>query len=202
MLKIDEVIVVEGKYDKIKLSQFIDGTVIETSGFRIFNDPRLRALLAEAAGRRGLIVMTDSDNAGFQIRRYLRSFIDEAHITNVYVPAIAGKEKRKKTASASGTLGVEGLSEELITKALADAGVICSDTEGKSTGRFTTLDLYRLGLSGKRNSRRKLEKLLDILGLPQQFSTKETLDALGILMTKEAFAALVEEHSAELASMD
>ena len=202
MLKIDEVIVVEGKYDRIKLAQFIDATVIETSGFRIFNEPGLRALLTETAEKRGLIVLTDSDNAGFQIRRYLRSFIDETHIRNVYVPVREGKERRKKKASASGTLGVEGLSEELITKALADAGVIFSDTEEKNTERFTTLDLYRLGLSGKRNSRRKLVKLLDILGLPQQLSTKETLDALSILMTKEAFAAIVEEHSAELATMD
>ena len=95
MLRIDEVIVVEGKYDRIKLSRFLDATILETSGFGIFHDSSLRALLAEAAEKRGLVVLTDSDNAGFQIRRYLRSFIDDSLIKNVYVPVEYGKEKRK-----------------------------------------------------------------------------------------------------------
>ena len=152
MLKIDEVIAVEGKYDRIKLNRFIDATIIETSGFRIYNNPTLRKLLSDSAAKRGLIVLTDSDNAGFQIRRYLRSFIDDKYITNVYVPAVKGKEKRKRTASASGIMGVEGLNEEIICKALTDAGIETGKAPVTARETFDTIDLYRLGLSGKRTA--------------------------------------------------
>ncbi len=202
MLKIDEVIVVEGKYDRNRLSQFLDATIIETSGFRVFNNAALRNMLSYAAEKRGLIVLTDSDNAGFQIRRYLRSFIDDSNIKNVYVPAVQGKEKRKRAASASGILGVEGLSEEIILKALADAGVEQGKEAYPKREQFNTIDLYRLGLYGKNKSRKKLTLILKLLGLPEQLSTKETLSVLGLYMTKAEFAAFCDEHAAELTAMD
>ena len=202
MLKLNEVIVVEGKYDRIKLSQFIDASIIETSGFGVFNDPALRKLIADAAVRRGLIVITDSDNAGFQIRRYLRSFVDDSYIKNVYVPAVKGKEKRKKAASSSGILGVEGLSEEIIIKAFYDSGIVPDRHDESSGEKFETIDFYRLGLSGRKNSRKKLEAILRMLGLPIQLSLKETTDILGIYMTKTDFAAFCEEHSSELSVLD
>ncbi len=202
MLRIDEVIVVEGKYDRIKLSRFIDATILETSGFGVFNNPSLRRLLAEAAQKKGLIVLTDSDNAGFQIRRYLRSFIDDSLIKNVYVPVEYGKEKRKKAATSSGILGVEGLSEGTITKALEDAGVVLKKDLNENNERISVLDLYRLGLSGRKNSRKKLNIILKRLGLPEQLSKKEALDAVNLLKTKDGFFTFCEEHEDELSAMD
>ena len=202
MLKIDEVITVEGKYDRIKLSRFIDATIIETSGFRIYNNAALRKLLADSAEKRGLIVLTDSDNAGFQIRRYLRSFINDKYIRNVYVPAIKGKEKRKRTASASGILGVEGLSEEIIYKAFSDAGIETGKPSVPTREKFDTIDFYRLGLSGKRNSRNKLKLILQMLGLPEQMSTRETMDVLSLYMTKAEFADFCSKHASQLSAFD
>ncbi len=202
MLRIDEVIVVEGKYDRIKLSRFLDATILETSGFGIFHDSSLRELLAEAAKKRGLVVLTDSDNAGFQIRRYLRSFIDDSLIKNVYVPVEYGKEKRKKTASSSGILGVEGLREETIIKALMDSGVSVKTEPKDSKDRVSVLDLYRLGLSGRKNSRKKLNIILKHLGLPEQLSAKEVLEAVSLLKTKDGFISFCEEHADELSAMD
>ena len=202
MIRIHEVIVVEGKYDRLRLNQFIEGTILETHGFGIFHNADLRSLLSDAAMKRGLIVMTDSDNAGFHIRRYLRSFIDESHIRNVYVPAIKGKEKRKKTASASGVLGVEGLTEEIIINSLLEAGVRPDNSESRQTDKFESIDLYRLGLSGKKNSRKKLGRILKILGLPEQLSKKETLEILNLYMSKSDLIAFCAEHEAELSALD
>ena len=202
MLRIDEVIVVEGKYDKIKLSGIIDATILETSGFAVFNNPALRRLLSEAAEKRGLIILTDSDNAGFQIRRYLRSFINESWIKNVYVPVRYGKEKRKKTSSASGILGVEGLDEEDIICALKKAGVVSDKTQREETERLTGMDLYRLGLYGKKNSRKKRAVLMKILGFPENMSKNEVLDALSLFMSKKRLIDFCKEHAAELSAMD
>ena len=202
MLRIDEVIVVEGKYDKIKLSSFLDATILETSGFGIFNNPALKRLLSEAAKKRGLIVLTDSDNAGFQIRRYLRSFIDDTLIRNVYVPIQFGKEKRKRTSSASGILGVEGLDEEVIISALKKAGVSADMKLREEPERLTAMDLYRLGLLGKKNSRKKRAVLMMILGFPPNMSKNEVLDALSLFMSKEGLIEFCKEHAAELSAMD
>ena len=195
MLDVREIIVVEGKYDKNKLAGFIRGTILETSGFGIYHDPALRNLLRTAAEKRGIIVLTDSDSAGFQIRRYLRSFIPEEKIRDVYVPALQGKERRKAHPSKEHILGVEGLSEEILIESLRKYGVDTGPSAAEKEDPndcIRTIDLYRLGLSGKSYSRKKMVLLLKYLDLPEGLSTKEACEVLNLLTTKEELVRLVQ----------
>ncbi len=191
MVEISEIIVVEGKYDKIRLSGFLRASILETSGFGIYNDPAMRELLLSAAEKRGLIVLTDSDSAGFQIRRYLRSFIPEKYIKNVYVPALKGKEKRKAHPSRENILGVEGLSEEILMEVFRRYGIETSGEKMKGREEIRTIDLYRLGLSGRENSRKKMVRLLQYMSLPERLSTKEACEVLNIITTKAELQDIV-----------
>ena len=194
MLEIREIIVVEGKYDRIRLSGFVKATILQTSGFGIYHDPAMRALLVSAAEKRGLIVLTDSDSAGFQIRRYLRSFIPEKYIRDVYVPALRGKEKRKAHPSREQILGVEGLSEEILTKAFRRYGIEAYPSEKENKDEIQRIDLYRLGLSGRENSRKKMLRLLQYLELPEHLSTKEACEVLNLIMTKAELREIVQDR--------
>ena len=191
MVEISEIIVVEGKYDKIRLSGFLRASILETSGFGIYNDPAMRELLLSAAEKRGLIVLTDSDSAGFQIRRYLRSFIPDKYIKDVYVPALKGKEKRKAHPSRENILGVEGLSEEILMEVFRRYGIETSGEKMKSREEIRTIDLYRLGLSGRENSRKKMVRLLQYMSLPERLSTKEACEVLNIITTKAELQDIV-----------
>ena len=191
MVEISEIIVVEGKYDKIRLSGFLRASILETSGFGIYNDPAMRELLLSAAAKRGLIVLTDSDSAGFQIRRYLRSFIPDKYIKDVYVPALKGKEKRKAHPSRENILGVEGLSEEILMEVFRRYGIETSGEKMKSREEIRTIDLYRLGLSGRENSRKKMVRLLQYMSLPERLSTKEACEVLNIITTKAELQDIV-----------
>ena len=187
MYKVSEVIVVEGRYDKNTLSQVVDATIIETSGFGIFNDKQKQTLLRKLAERRGLIIMTDSDGAGFVIRNFLKGAVDPRKVKHAYIPELAGKEKRKTKVSKEGLLGVEGMSPEIILAALRRAGAtIDGEANAKSAG-ITKTDLYKMGLSGKENSAALRRELLNKLELPEKLSTDAMLQVLNALFSREEF---------------
>lgn len=190
MLKIKEVILVEGRYDKNTLSQVVDAHIIECGGFGIFNDKQKQKLLRTLAQRHGLIVLTDSDSAGFVIRNFIRSCVEPALVKHAYIPEISGKEKRKKSYSKEGKLGVEGMKPQLLLDALKRAGAtIDGQPCDKPTARITKADMYKRGLSGKEGSAEKRAQLLNMLDLPSKMSADALLDVLNALMSKEEFYA-------------
>ena len=195
MIKVNEVIVVEGRYDKNTLSQIIDGTIIETEGFGIFSDKEKLALFRRLAETRGLVVLTDSDGAGFVIRNYLKGAIDPQYVKHAYIPDVFGKEKRKSSPSKEGKLGVEGMSREVIVSALTRAGVSINESLGDNkTEYITKADLYEFGLSGGRGSSEKRRALLKKMLLPSKLSSNAMLDVLNVLMTRDEFIKLFENE--------
>ena len=193
MIHVNEAVIVEGKYDKIKLSRLIDGLILETNGFRIFKDKEQMALLRRLAQQRGLLVLTDSDSAGFLIRNYLSGSISPEKIRHVYIPDIFGKEKRKEKPSKEGKLGVEGVPDAVLLEALKRAGVSAQTSELPAGRKITKNDLYFLGLSGGKNSAEKRRRLLCRLGLPEHLSASSLPEILNSLMTYDEFAKLAEE---------
>ncbi len=187
MIKLEQAVIVEGRYDKIKLSSIIDGLIIETDGFGIFKDREKQRLIRRLAEEKGIIIMTDSDSAGFKIRSFLGGSIPADRITHVYMPDIFGKEKRKTEPSKEGKLGVEGVPKKIILEALDKAGVTCYETKSSSKREITNVDLYELGLSGGKNSRAKREKLLKYLGLPTRLSTSAFVKVLNTFTTYDEF---------------
>lgn len=186
MLKIREAVIVEGKYDKQRLSEFIDAPIITTSGFRVFRDKEKQQLIRKLARERGLIIMTDSDSAGFVIRNFLKGITGDASVKNCYIPLVEGKEKRKDKPSKEGTLGVEGLSVEMLKDALSRAGVTDIEIENSGTREvLTKTDMYEMGLCGKDNSKSLRDKLLRSLGFPTYLSSNALLELLNDLYTKE-----------------
>lgn len=184
MLKISEVILVEGRYDKNALSQIVDAVILETGGFGIFNDKQKQRLLRELAQKRGLIVLTDSDGAGFQIRNFVKGCVDPTLVKHAYIPDVYGKEKRKSRASREGKLGVEGMRPQALLDALLRAGASAGDTENE---RITKADFYARGLSGREGSVGRRLSLLRQLSLPEHLSADGLLDVLNALMTREEF---------------
>lgn len=195
MIKVDKIIVVEGKYDKIKLSSVIEGVIIETEGFGIFKDKEKQKLLRKLAELKGLVIMTDSDSAGFVIRSFISSIIPNEYITNAYIPDISGKEKRKDAPSKEGKLGVEGVDTQVIINALSQAGVFCSVTEEKNTRVVTKGDLFDDGLSGTNESKLKRLKLLKYLDLPERLSSNAMLKIINSFMTYEDYKDAVNKSS-------
>ena len=161
MISVKEAIIVEGRYDKIKLQSIVDTPVIETNGFRVFKDREKQSLLRRIAEKRGLLVLTDSDSAGFVIRNFLRGVVGADKIKHAYIPQVKGKEKRKSETSKEGFLGVEGLSDELIITAIRKSGAkIIGESKEKSAPEITKADFYELGLTGRENSAKLRERLL------------------------------------------
>ena len=187
MRKIREVVVVEGRYDKNTLSQVVDAVILETSGFGIFNDREKRKLLQTLAEKRGLIVLTDSDGAGFLIRNHIKGFVDPSRVKHAYIPDIPGKERRKARASREGKLGVEGMRPQVLLDALTRAGATFEDEPNVQTSspRITKADLYALGLSGGAESARKRVELQRELELPERLSADALLDVLNALMDRD-----------------
>ena len=195
MHSVKEVIVVEGRYDKNTLSQVVDAVILETSGFGIFNDAAKRRLLNKLAETRGLILMTDSDAAGFLIRNRIRGFVDPALVKHAYIPDVYGKERRKARSSKEGKLGVEGMRPEVLLEALIRAGATIDDCEMVTASpRISKADFYALGLSGREGSAEKRKKLLRQLELPERMSADAMLDVLNALMDREGFIAYLSEH--------
>jgi len=192
MIKLDRPVIVEGKYDVIKLSNIIDGLIIKTDGFGIFKDREKQSFLRALAKEKGIIVLTDSDGAGFVIRNFISSIVPPNRITHVYIPDIFGKEKRKTEFSAEGKLGVEGISEKVLLEAFEKAGVTASLTNEKRR-LITPLDLYENGLSGKPNSAEKRKMLLKKLSLPEHLSSSALIKILNTFVTYEDFEKTVKE---------
>lgn len=194
MIKIKEAVIVEGKYDKIKLSNFIDGLIITTEGFGVFKDKEKLALIRHLAEVRGILVLTDSDGAGFVIRNFLKGAVPPDRIKHAYIPDVFGKEKRKTAPSKEGKLGVEGLSEDIISKAIERSGAECEITENhtKTTGDITKTDLYELGLTGMPSAAEKRSMLKKRLGLPEKLTANSLLAVLNCIMTREELFALMD----------
>lgn len=194
MIKLKQAVIVEGKYDKIKLSSIIDTLIIETDGFQIFKDKEKLGYIRLLAETRGVIIMTDSDSAGFLIRSHLVGSVKDGEIINVYIPDIKGREKRKEKDSADGLLGVEGMSEEVILSALSAAGVTADKIDKtEPTRRVTKADLYDDGLSGGKNSKELRERLLLELGLPKRISANAIPKALEYLVTYDQYKKAVDK---------
>ena len=192
MIRIREAIIVEGRYDKNTLAQIVDAPILETSGFGIFHDSQRLALLRRLAETRGIIVLTDSDGAGFVIRNYLRGAIDPAQVKHAYIPDVAGKERRKRTASKEGKLGVEGMRPEVLLEALRRAGATFEGDapQAARTGEeITRADLLDRGLIGP-GSAEKRAALLKTLRLPEHLSTAALVQTLNLLMSREEFERL------------
>ena len=191
MHSVREVIVVEGRYDKNALSQVVDAVIIETSGFGIFNDAEKRKLLQTMAEARGLIVLTDSDGAGFVIRNYIKGCVDPKLVKHAYIPDIYGKERRKSAPSREGKLGVEGMKPQVLLDALIRAGATFDDEENKKTApRISKADMYARGLSGREGSAEKRAQLIKQLGLPERLTADGLLDVLNATMSKEEFLSI------------
>lgn len=194
MIKIDKVIIVEGRYDKIKLSSMIDGIIIETEGFGIFKDKDKQKLIRKLAETKGIAILTDSDSAGFVIRNFITSIVPKEYITNVYIPDIYGKEKRKDSPSKEGKLGVEGISAEILKEAFKKAGIGVSQSETNERKKITLNDFFDDGLTGDNQSKRKRTDLLKKLDLPERMSTKAMLDILNTFITYDEYKKLVESE--------
>lgn len=193
MIKLDRPVIVEGKYDIIKLSGIIDSLIIKTDGFGIFKDKEKQALLRRLASEKGIIVLTDSDSAGFLIRNFINSTVPKDKITHVYIPDVFGKEKRKTEKSKEGKLGVEGISEKLLLEAFTKAGVIASQSENTERQLITNIDLYEYGLTGRENSSEKRKLLLKRLALPERLSTSSLIKTLNTFVTYEEFTETLKE---------
>ena len=198
MFKIKEAIVVEGRYDKNTLSQVVDTLILETAGFGIFKNSEQMALLRRAAQKRGLIVLTDSDGAGFVIRNRIRGAIPKAQVKHAYIPDVYGKEKRKRQPGKEGKLGVEGMPPKVLEQVLRRAGATFLE-EGQvdvETAGLTKGDLFAAGLTGGSDSSARRERLLKQLELPEHMSTNALLAVLNSCYSRaEALQILQLEES-------
>ena len=193
MVKIKEAILVEGRYDKNTLSQIVDAPILETSGFGIFKDKKQMKLLRQVAEKRGLIVFTDSDGAGFVIRNHVKSAIPGKFLKHAYIPDIQGKEKRKAAPGKEGKLGVEGMSREIILEALRRAGATIEGEDSVASHQITKQDLMELGLSGGADASAKRLALLKKLDLPEHMSANAMLQALNLLMDPEELKSMINK---------
>lgn len=195
MLKLEQALLVEGKYDAARLANIVDGTILTTDGFRVFKDGALQKMLKRIAAAQGLIILTDSDAAGFKIRHFVTGLVGAGNVLQAYVPAIHGKETRKAEPGKEGLLGVEGVNDELILQGLTTAlesRTTCQKQTAQSRP-ITYTDLYDWGISGTANSAENRRVLLYRLGLPPRLSKKELLQVLNTLYTYDALNAEIEK---------
>jgi len=196
MKKIKEVIVVEGRYDKNTLAQIVDATVVTLGGFSVFNDKEKLAFLRRLAEKQGLIVLTDSDGAGFVIRNYLKGALPKELVKQAYIPDIHGKERRKRTPGKEGKLGVEGMKPEILMEALRRAGATFLDEEAAVAEKghpITKADLFELGLTGGQDSAARRQTLLRKLELPEHLTVNGLLEALNLLYDRNALEEALNE---------
>ncbi len=192
-IKVSQAIVVEGKYDKIKLSSVVDGVIICTNGFGIFSDRSVTDLIKYYAERSGIIILTDSDSAGFKIRARIKGICPAGRITNLYIPEIFGKEKRKAVPSKEGKLGVEGMSAKELRRIFEKAGADCTVSNGEP---ITKADLYETGLNGRENSSRLRKLAAEKLRLPQNISSTAMLEVINSTFTREEFFDFMDKLGA------
>ena len=194
MIRIREAILVEGRYDKNALSQLVDTAIFETGGFGVMKDREKIQFLRQVAEKRGLIIFTDSDGAGFVIRNRLKSLLPPDKLLHAYIPQIQGKEKRKQKAGKEGLLGVEGMSPELLIQALHRCGAHFLDENIPApAGGITRQELFAWGLMGGEGSREKRQQLKKSLGLPSHLGTSGFLDALNLIATRDQVEALLHQ---------
>lgn len=193
MIKIKEAILVEGRYDKNTLSQIVDTAIFESNGFGIFKNREQMSLLRQVAQKRGLVVFTDSDGAGFVIRNHVKSAIDNRYLKHAYIPDVFGKERRKAAPGKEGKIGVEGMTKNVLLEALRHAGATFEDGSVSAPGGITKQDMMELGLSGGKDSAAKRQALLKRLNLPERMSSNAMLQALNVLYSKEELVELLEE---------
>lgn len=191
MIHVSQAVIVEGRYDKIRLSSLIDALIVEVGGFGIFKDREKSDLIAHLAKTRGIIVLTDSDAAGFKIRNRIKNIAREGTVYHGYIPDILGKEKRKQSFSAEGKLGVEGMETQVLTEVFERIGIKSSPTE-KRPENITVTDLFECGLTGGHNSGDKKKKLLKYLKLPEHLSTSMLIKCMDGLITKDELYELYE----------
>ena len=193
MIKIKEAIVVEGRYDKNTLSQILDATIFETNGFGIFKDSQKMDLLRRVAEKRGLIVFTDSDGAGFVIRNRIKGCIEPQFLKHAYIPDVFGKERRKTAPGKEGKLGVEGMTREVIYDALRRCGATIEDENVTPTAAITKQDMMELGLSGGKDASAKRLALLKKLALPEHMSANALLQTLNVLYTLDDLVDMIKD---------
>lgn len=191
-IKVSQIVVVEGKYDAIKLDSIVDGLIIPVHGFSVYSDEEKKHLLKELGRKNGIILITDSDTAGFKIRNYVQNICRGSEIINVYIPPVAGKESRKQAPSKEGLLGVEGIDKDILLKCLQDAGVNSSRIN-ENREKMTYADLFRLGLSGTNNASANREKLAKHLNIPVKLSKKALLEVLNRMCTKTEIENILNE---------
>ena len=196
MIRIKEAIIVEGRYDVNKLKQLVDTIVIETGGFSIFNNKEKLQLIRQIAQQRGILILTDSDGAGFVIRNYLKGALPKEQVKQAYIPDIRGKEKRKRTPGKEGKLGVEGMKPDVILEALRRAGVTFLDEETAPQAEKTPItkaDLMEWGLAGGEGSSQRRQALLRRLDLPEHLTANGMLEALNLLVSREKLEELLAD---------
>ncbi len=192
-LKVREVIVVEGKYDKNTLAQVVDGLIVTTDGFGIFKDPQRADLLRRLALARGVVVLTDADGGGLVIRNHLKGILPTDRVKMAYIPDVPGKERRKRAPGKEGKLGVEGMSPDVLRQVLLRAGATCENADEAVKGKhFTKADLFALGLSGTADAAQRRRALQRKLGLPENLSANALVEVLDALVTPEEVRTLLE----------
>ena len=202
MIKIKEAVIVEGKYDKIKLSSILDTFIMSTEGFSVFKNKEKMSLIRKLAESRGVLILTDSDAAGFKIRSYIGGSLPKEQVKHVYIPDVFGKERRKTSFSVEGKLGVEGMDTDVIIKALKQAGVeTLQFSQNEQTSEHKTVsitDFFEAGLSGKADSKQKRLKLLKQLDLPERLSTSSLIEVLNSVMNYEQIIELLRNSGGSL----
>ena len=194
MIKIKQAVIVEGRYDKIKLSGILDTLIIETEGFGIFSDKQKQNLIRYLAEKRGIIVLTDSDSAGFRIRSFISNITRGENVTDVFIPDVFGKEKRKEKESREGKIGVEGIENSVILEALQKAGVFCEQEEADPDKReISRTDFFEDGISGKKDSSTLRKRLAKSLNLPERISASSLLRIINMYMTYDEYKKAVED---------
>ena len=199
MIKIREAIIVEGRYDRMRLAPLFDTAIIETGGFRVFKDDEKKTVIRRIAQARGIVILTDSDGAGFVIRNFLKGIIsDNSQIKQAYIPDIKGKEKRKAQPSKQGLLGVEGMTDEIIVNAVLKSGVeVVGEEVQKVGGEITKTDFFIYGLTGGENSSVFRKAVLKKLGFPQYMTTNAMLSAVNLIYGKEEFEEILKSVADE-----
>lgn len=195
MQRVKEVIIVEGIYDKIKLSGFIESPVLAVGGFKIFNDKDMQKTVRGLAEKTGIVILTDSDSAGLKIRAFIKQLAKGGTVFDAFVPEICGKERRKTVGGKEGILGVEGISEDIITDALKKSGAEVCGVRSEKREKIPIIksDFYALGLSGREDSEKLRKALLKELDLPSKMSANTLISVINRLMTKEELCDLVDK---------
>ena len=197
MLRIKQAIIVEGRYDKIRLSNITDAVVICTNGFSIYKDREKQELIKSLAAKTGIIILTDSDSAGFQIRSFIRSIVKQGEVLNAVTPDILGKERRKAQPSKQGKIGVEGIPDELIEQALINARAVPEESTADRGEPITRADLMDCGLIGGENCTQRRQRLQRYLGLPELLSAKLLLEVVNKMYTRSGFLEAVRKLDSE-----